>query len=294
MKKTRTELTVDAPAKINLFLEILGRRVDGYHEIDTVMQTVGLCDRLTVSYDPGKEGISLVCSKKHIPADEGNIAYRCAAHFLKKTGQKGEVHIHLEKRIPVAAGLGGGSADGAAVLKALNRLTGAGLSEETLCALGAELGADIPFCIKGGCARAMGIGERFSDAAPLFGVIPVIAIGGRGSSTPTAYRALDDIGYAGDRSAAEMLEALEKQNFEEVRGQMYNAFERVILPQNEEARRLKDRLSALGASAAMMSGSGASVFGLFFGAKEAKAACTRLRKEGYFAMVAPIVAGEEK
>ncbi len=289
MSHTKKELVINAPAKINLFLEVIARREDGYHEIDTVMQTVGLCDRLTVEYDPAGRGIELSCNKKYIPTDSGNIAYRSAEKFLSEYRIEGGVTITLEKHIPVAAGLGGGSTDGAAVLKALNVLTDAGKTTEELCALGAQLGADIPFCIRGGCTRATGIGEVFSPAEALRGVIPVIAIGSRGSSTPAAYKALDDIGYKGTENGERILKALSKGDFSRIKEELYNAFERVILQDNEEVGTIKNRFRELGASAAMMSGSGASVFGLFEKGEEAERACHLLRAEGYFAMVAPLI-----
>lgn len=283
----RRELKQNAYAKINLYLEVKGRREDGYHEIDTVMQTVGLCDLLTVGYDPDGSGITLTCQKKYIPTDSGNIAYKCAELFLSRTGKGGAVDIHIEKRIPVAAGLGGGSTDGAAVLRALNVLTGARLTVEALCALGAEVGADIPFCLRGGCARARGIGELFSDAPSLVGFVPVIAIGGHGSSTPAAYKALDAEGYCGEGDAEKMLCALEKKDGSVV-CELYNAFESVILRTNKDARTLKNRFAELGARGALMSGSGASVFGLFGNRNEARVACAKLRELGYFAVVAQI------
>ena len=283
------KLKIKAYAKINLFLEICGRRENGYHEIDTVMQTVGLYDRITVDYDEQGEGITLSCNKKHIPTDESNIAYKCAALFLGETGKKGRVHIHIEKKIPVAAGLGGGSADGAAVLKALNRLTDARLSVTELCDLGKRIGADIPFCIRGGCARATGIGEIFEDAPCLCGFVPVIAMGRQGSSTPAAYRALDDAGYQGTATAKPMLEMLEKQDGRGMVGALYNAFEGVILPVNDGARELKSKFVKLGAKGTMMSGSGAAVFGLFESGAKARFACNALRLSGNFAVVAPCV-----
>ncbi len=283
------ELKVKAYAKINLFLEICGRRENGYHEIDTVMQTVGLYDGITVSYDEQGQGITLSCNKKHIPTDESNIAYKCSALFLKETGKTGGVHIHIDKKIPVAAGLGGGSADGAAVLKALNRLTGANLSLDELCVMGTAIGADIPFCIRGGCARATGIGEIFEDAPCLSGFVPVIAMGRQGSSTPAAYKALDDAGYQGKATALPLLEELEKQDGEGLVSRMYNAFESVILPANPEAEAIRRRFEELGAEGAMMSGSGAAVFGLFLQSKTAREACNALREQGCFAVMAPVV-----
>ena len=283
------ELKIKAYAKINLFLEICGRRENGYHEIDTVMQTVGLYDRVTVSYDPARQGITLSCNKKHIPTDESNIAYKCAALFLKETGKQGAVHIHIDKKIPVAAGLGGGSADGAAVLKALDRLCGTRLTPEALCAMGEQIGADIPFCIRGGCARATGIGEIFEDAPCLQGFVPVIAMGRQGSSTPAAYKALDEAGYRQKGDALALIDALAQGDKTALVGQMYNAFEEVILPVNPEALELRGKFVKLGGRAAMMSGSGAAVFGLFESPSKARFACNALRLCGYFAVFAPVV-----
>ena len=282
----RKEIIKNAYAKVNLFLEITGRRADGYHEIDTVMQTVGLHDIVTVGYDPEGNGIALTCNKKYIPTDSGNIAYRCAELFLKETGLIGGVDIHIEKKIPVAAGLGGGSTDGAAVLKALNRLTEKKLSRKALSAMGAQLGADIPFCIRGGCARATGIGEIFTDAPTLKGYSGVISIGSHGSSTPAAYKALDEIGYLGTRSALPILAALESR--EGVEKELFNAFEEVIIPINPEVDEIKKMMLQNGAVASMMSGSGASVFGLFGSKSAAKTACNALRERGFFAVVSAV------
>ncbi len=285
----RTEVKEKGYAKINLYLEICGRREDGYHEIDTVMQTIGLYDQITVGYDEeGEQGIVLTCDKSFIPTDEGNIAYRCAALFLKESGKKGKVDIHIEKRIPVAAGLGGGSADGAAVLRALNTLTGINLPMEALCELGEKIGADIPFCIRCGCARAQGIGEIFTDAPPLRGVFPVIAMGRQGSSTPAAYKALDEKNYQGAGTADGMLGALETKSGAAVCAQLYNAFEKVILPVNKEAAEAKRLFLKLGAAGTLMSGSGAAVFGLFSSKRKAQFACKALRLCRYFAVVAEI------
>ena len=286
MSERKSELFIEAPAKINLFLEVTGRREDGYHEIDTVMQTVRYTDKINISFDPEGEGIALTCNRYYIPTDRGNIAYRCAEEFLRATGKTGRVEMHIEKRIPVAAGLGGGSADGAAVLKALNRLTGAGLSREELAAFSASIGADIPFCVRGGCARATGIGEVFSHASPLVGAELVIAIGGRGSSTPEAYRLLDESGYSGGRNADSMLEALASGDRARVYAEMYNAFEDVIIGQNREIGYLKEKILLGGADAALMSGSGAAVFGVFESKKNARAVCRTLRESGCFAIVA--------
>lgn len=281
------QLKICAPAKINLFLEVTGRRADGYHLLDTVMQTVGLFDELTLDYRPEGEGIRLTCQKKYIPTDETNVAYRAAERFLRQANRKGGLDLHLKKHIPVAAGLGGGSADAAAVFLGLNRMFDDPFSLSELCALGTELGADIPFCIRKGCVRATGIGEVFEDSSPLSDLVPVIAIGSKGSSTPAAYKALDSIGYCGSESALPLCKALSQGDRREICRLLFNAFEEVIFPQNSDAAFLKKELLRLGAWGALMSGSGASVYGLFPELPQARRACASLRKQGFFAVVAP-------
>ena len=278
-----------APAKINLFLEVTGQREDGYHLLDTVLQTVGLFDEVTLDYCPEGEGIHLTCQKKYIPTDETNIAFRAAQLFLQKANRKGKLDLHLNKHIPVAAGLGGGSTDAAAVFLGLNQIFDDFFTLDELCTLGAQLGADIPFCIRKGCVRATGIGEVFEENAPLSGLIPVIAIGSKGSSTPAAYKALDRTGYCGSKSALPLCDAMSHGDRREICRLLFNAFEEVIFPQNNDARFLKQELLRLGAWGALMSGSGASVYGLFPELPQARRACASLRKQGFFSVVAPVL-----
>ena len=151
------------------------------------------------------------------------------------------------------------------------------------------MGADIPFCIRGGCVRATGIGEIFEEAESLVGFVPVIAMGKQGSSTPLAYKAIDEAGYRSVGDALPMLSALEKKDARAVTGALYNAFEQVILPANPEAARLKALFLEQGAAGALMSGSGAAVFGLFEEERAARQSCDALRAAGYFAVVAPVI-----
>ena len=289
-ERMRNEMKIPAYAKINLFLEVTGRRKDGYHELDTVMQTVSLCDELTVGWEPEGEGISIFCKKAYIPQNADNIVWKCAERFFDATGKKGRVDVNIVKRIPVSAGLGGGSADGAALFKALNALSGAGLSVNELCAIGAQVGADIPFLIAGGCAKAAGIGEKLTPLGKNK-LCLVIAVGGRGSQTPAAYKALDAAGYEGKRSSNEFLAALDAGKTKEACALLYNAFESVIFKTHPEIGALKKKMIALGADGALMSGSGSSVFGLFSDRESAKKACGALREEGYFACAAHSVGG---
>ena len=281
--------TEAAYAKVNLHLEITERRPDGYHEIDTVMQTVSLCDEVSVEIARDERAeMTLTCSRADIPTDENNIACKVARAFLSAIGrEKDSVCIHIEKRIPVAAGLGGGSADGAAVLRALNRLYGYPLTKEALCSLATPLGADIPFCIMGGCRRATGIGEIFSLATSLReDTILVIAMGKMGSNTARAYRKIDEQnGKKSLISSEEMLRSLE-MGADAVASALYNRFEEVILPENADASAIRRTLRIAGAKGSLMSGSGASVFGIFDDGEKAKEAVKLLRQKDFFATTA--------
>ena len=283
-----------AYAKVNLFLEITGKREDGYHEIDTVMQTVSLADTVTVTMAPAdKTNIELYCAIPWIPRDERNTAYRAAQLFLEKIGKKAAVSIHIEKVIPSAAGLGGGSSDAAAVLRVLNKLTGEPLDLDTLCAIGKEIGADVPFCIRGGAVRCRGIGELFTPCMTLSPCSLVIAIGRQRSQTPAAYGLLDSAGYRGDRSAETIGTDLAAGRLQQVCANMYNAFETVILPSNPDAAALRERLGETNCLGSLMSGSGAAVFAVYRSYKQAEAVAAALRKQGYRAWSAYPVRGAQ-
>ena len=297
------KLTEHAYAKINLFLEVTGKRDDGYHLIDSIMQTVSLTDEITMELIPlpaGSGGVVEVCSgSKWLPTDRRNTAYLAAERFLAAAQINARAEIFIKKQIPSAAGLGGGSADAATVLRGLNRIAGYPFSTEDLLALGASIGADIPFCIHGGCCRCEGIGEQLTPLLPMPPCYPVIAIGPQRSQTQAAYRLLDENGYQGERTAEEFLLLLGSPTAKSGHGtplprhnhsgigsvkqlseKLYNAFEQVILPVNPTAAALRERLLTLGATGALMSGSGAAVFGLFETNSQAMQAVTTLRAEG--------------
>ena len=273
-------------AKINLFLEVLDKRSDGYHEIDTVMQTVSLADALTIdALEDGKGEIALSCNLPYIPIDRRNIAWKAASAFLGKIGRESDsVRIHIEKKIPVAAGLGGGSADGAAVLRGLNRLYEYPLTTEQLCDLATPLGADIPFCLVGGCRRAEGIGEIFTEASPLSEQLTlVIAMGKMGSNTAAAYGKLDARqSKAQTYHSLAMMEALAAADTKKICKELYNRFEEVILPERPMVTKIKETFLECGAVGTMMSGSGPSVFAIFEKEDEARRARDLLRQENCF------------
>lgn len=283
------EQTYFCPAKINLFLEVEGIRPDGYHDIDSVMQAISLCDLVSVSLTEGEGRITLACDCIELPTDSRNIAYRAAERYLEAAGVGGyDVSIRIEKKIPLAAGLAGGSTDAAGVLRAMQEMLGA-LTEEELYALAAKLGADVPFCLRSGCCRTEGIGERMTPYPALSrDAILVIAKKGEGVSTKEAYGQMDLPRER--RTSSGMLRALERQDTVETVMQLYNGFESVILPLRPYAQNAKRVMIGEGAAGALMSGSGPSVFGVFFDWDDAERVYRRLLAEGYETFIAhPVV-----
>lgn len=253
-------VTVEGYGKINLTLDILGMRSDGFHEVAMVMQSLALSDTLHMERTAGK--ISLVHDREGLESDERNLAWRAAALVKERYGIKGGAKIRLKKRIPIAAGLAGGSADAAAALRAMTRLYEIDATEEELCALGAELGSDIPFSLMGGTMLATGRGEllRSLPAVPHFYVVlakPPISI-----STPWAYRTYDEKGTDRHPDNAAMEAALQAKDPRAIARLLCNALERVSIGEHPVIQGYKDRMLGAGALAAMMSGSGPTVFAL--------------------------------
>lgn len=268
------KVTVLAPAKINLTLDVLGKRDDGYHTIDTIMQTVDLCDRVTVEKGV-VDNLTLCISDAALPTDERNTAIKAARAFANATGNSVEdVRITVEKQIPQQAGMAGGSADAAGVLWGLNRLFGGPLSAEELCAVGVKVGADVPFCVLGGTTRATGIGEVLTPVSPLPPVTVLVIKPDACVSTAAAYAAIDSCTIARRPDNAAMLQALQTADLSAVGKNLCNVFEEAIgLPEPAVIRK-----AALthGACGCIMTGSGSAVFALFADAKNAKACQAQL------------------
>ncbi len=285
--------TERANAKINLYLNVVGRRENGYHNIVSLMQTVSVCDLVTVDFKPSAHtSIRLMASGNDaMPTDCRNLAWRAAELFLSRVGRSGEVTVSIEKHIPMAAGLAGGSSDAAAVLRALNRLCGEPLSTEELCELGAGLGADIPFCIVGGCALVTGIGEGLEPLDDMPDIPLVVACMGEGVSTPWAYGRLDEIhdsfsGAGGiDTRYREILSAFGDGRVSDACNGFYNLFEEVVPSVQPYVNRIKAVMDEGGAIRSMMSGSGPSVFGVFPSTEAAEGVVERLRGMGATAFV---------
>ena len=276
-------LSTKANAKINLYLHVTGKRPDGYHELQSVMQSVTLADTVTVTADTSYIGqnISLTCSDPCIPCDSGNIAVKCALSFFRSFGiENYSVNIHIEKQIPVSGGLAGGSTDGAAVLTLLDRLYRTNAGRKRLCSIGATVGADIPFCVVGGTAICEGIGEIITPLdipAPEYKILLVSP--GESVSTPDAYRLIDEAGII--KEAHTLDEITKELTGGRMPTSLHNDFETVVLPSCKNAREVKNMLLSSGASAVQMSGSGPTVFALF-GDEETRAAAERtIAEAGY-------------
>ena len=269
------KITILAPAKINLYLRVGDRREDGYHDIETVMQTVTLFDRLEVcKNDPAeKSAIDVRCRDFMAPDGAGNIVFRAASAFFSAAGiEKYDVSFVIDKKIPAEAGLGGGSSDAAAAIIALDRLYETSMTAETMCKIGAGVGADVPFCIKKGTASAKGIGEIIESCAPMPDCAILVAIPeGSRIRTADAYEKIDLIRQVAPYTCADMLEAMTSCDLERISFVLYNQFEKVTDPETGVPA-LMEAILATGALGVRMSGSGPAVFGLFRDLASARAA----------------------
>ncbi len=282
-----------AYAKINLYLDVTGKREDGFHEIKTVMHTVSLADEITVSAEPVKNNTQIklsVIGADFLPTDGRNLTVKAAELFLDRCGVRAAVNIKLKKNIPVAAGLAGGSADAAAVLRAMNKIFGKPFTERALILMAAELGSDVPYCLIGATVLCTGRGEVMSRLSPLCGKNFLIVKIPEYVSTPTAYSALDCAfgdfkePHQPSGSLEELISGIEKGEL--LTDEMYNIFEVPIFEAIPTVLKAKTRLSELGAVGALMSGSGPTVFGVFESEEAAKEAKTVLESEGYTAFFA--------
>lgn len=272
-----------APAKVNLFLRIVGRRADGYHLLDSVMAPVSLYDEIEVTAEvrnTRRSHIRVTCDDPAIPADRSNLAHRAAALICRTAGLRTRITISLRKQIPAGAGLGGGSSDAAAVLTALNHLLDLKLTPDRLSRLAVRLGADVPFFLAGGAARVSGIGEVVTRLPRLPRrwltlVVPCFSV-----STVWAYQEFDLL----TRDAPVDTEAAWAPSFEAGRWPNPSAFvndmERAVLPVHPSLTEQKDCLRSLGARAALMSGSGSAVFGVFTNRAAAARAAAALSGSG--------------
>ena len=256
------EITLKALAKINLGLDVVRRREDGYHEVRMVMQTLHLYDRLVLkeSHTPG---IQIQTNLSFLPVNENNLVYRAGRLLMDEFGITEGVSVRLEKRIPVAAGMAGGSTDAAAMLYGMNRMFGLHLSKKALMERGVKIGADVPYCIMRGTVLAEGIGEKLTPLSPMVKCPVLIAKPAIAVSTKFVYQnlRLDETTVHPDIDA--LLRDIQAQDFEALCTDMGNLLETVTIPNYPVIAKIKERMKLSGAAAAMMSGSGPTVFGLF-------------------------------
>ncbi len=289
-RRVNMDFSILAPAKINLFLDITGRRKNGYHDIKSIMQSIDLCDVLTFCES---DTFSLSCTDKDLACDKTNLVWRAADAFFEAAKiNKKNVKITIEKNIPMAAGLAGGSADCAAALVGLNKFYGSPLTEDALLSLGAALGADVPFCIKVGTYITEGIGDVLTKAPSMPDCTLVVAKDlSDGVSTPAAYKALDTkynnftSRMPNEKGYRSIISALDANSPKRCASALYNIFEDVILPEHESVSKIKKAMTDGGALASLMSGSGPSVFGIFDDKEKADTICKLLKQTGIFAAV---------
>lgn len=285
----REDIIEKAYAKINISLDVTARRSDGYHDMAMIMQTVSLCDDVRLSFCEG-DTISARTNLHFIPGDERNLAVRAAKKYFEAIDEPERgLCIHIHKRIPVGAGMGGGSADAAAVLRGLNRAFDNRLSAERLEELAAEVGSDVAFCVRGGTMLAHGRGELLSELPDMPKCIFVICKPQFSISTPELFRKLDQVSLRRHPDTAGLISALEQGNLRELCFRMYNVFEDVNDRRMRTVAAIKSVLIDKGALGAVMTGTGSAVFGVFSDKTEAEGAREALKREHGFCCLAECV-----
>ena len=253
------ELYLKSYAKVNLALEVLCKREDRYHEIESIMQEVNLCDELV--FEDKEDGITIESNSGEIPLDSSNLVYKVWEKMKEVSGINRGLKVKIHKNIPVAAGLAGGSSNGAMTFRAINQLWDLKLSDEELIKIGSSIGADIPFCIMGGTAKAQGIGEKLTKLKPFKDKHILLANPGIAISTAYAY---SKVCLTGERyDLKELIQAMEQDDLKQVSNQLYNRLEKVIISENPIIQDIKNSMIKNGALGALMSGSGSTVFGIF-------------------------------
>lgn len=271
------ELLIYANAKLNITLDVVGKLNDGYHAVKMVMESVALCDDITIRIGEGN-GVTARSNLPYLPADRRNIAVRAAELFMEETGIRKSVSLRIVKRIPVCAGMAGGSADAAAVLRGLDRLFRTNLGRAGLERLGSLLGSDVPYCVAGGTALAEGRGERLTPLSKLSPCHVVICKPDFSISTPDLFSKLDCERIRNRPDTQGVLDALTRQDLSGVARRMYNVFEDVLTRGRSEVEAIKAKLLDHGALGAAMSGTGPTVFGLYQDRPSAAAAAAALRE----------------
>ena len=268
------KITVIAPAKINLSLDVVGLDDRGYHLLDMIMQTVSVFEYVTLTK---QDKISMASNAKFIPTDSKNTAVKAAMKFFEYTGIQGGVHIHIKKNVPIKAGMAGGSADAAGVIVGLNHMYGTKLTVEQMCEIGLMCGSDIPFMIHGGTKRIQGTGDIILPCPQMPEYPLVICMPTNGVSTPQAYANYDANGIKTLVETDKLVSAIKSKNIADISKYMANDLESAA--GSEETQPIKEELIRLGAVGSMMTGSGAAVFGVFDSEEKAKSAAEALKTE---------------
>lgn len=270
-------ITLKALAKVNLGLDVLGKRENGYHDVRMVMQTIYLYDNVTLMKKK-EPGVQLETNLFYLPIDANNLAYQAAEMLIREFKIGEGVHITLEKHVPVSAGMAGGSSDAAAVLVGMNRLFSLGLSQEELMERGVTLGADVPYCVMRGTVLAEGIGEVLTPLPPLPKCYILVAKPGISVSTKMVYEKLDSQVISEHPDIDGILTGLKEQDIRKVASSMGNVLEYVTIGEYPVIEQLKEVMKKAGALNAMMSGSGPTVFGIFEDRKAARKAQYKIRE----------------
>lgn len=258
-----TTLEQKAYAKLNLTLEILGKRADGFHDLRSVMQQITLCDDIEIDVETGEDW-KLECTDETVPCDSANLAWKAAGVFYKTLGKDPQgITIRIHKRIPSQAGLAGGSADAAAVLLALNRHEGNPFSADDLASLGSKIGSDVPFCVMGGTALVGGRGESIQSVASMPDCFYCIAMPDFAMSTAEVYERFDREGSSREPDSHGMVQALEEGDLLRISGYVSNAMEPIVAAQHPKIFEMKAAMLDSGAQGTSMTGSGSAVFGIF-------------------------------
>lgn len=276
------EITRNAYAKINLALDVVGRKENGYHLVKMIMQTVNLYDELTFSLEESKEerNIVVLTNQAELPTDNNNLIYKAAIRMMEQYDLYGKLTVNLKKHIPIAAGMAGGSTDAAATIHAVNELFHLGLGVEKLCELGVKIGADVPYCIMGGTMLAEGIGEELSVLPAPPQATLLIAKPEFGVSTQYVYKQIDREGIEVHPDVDGMIEAMRLQSLSGICERLGNVLENVTEKENPSIAELKKMMLEYGAMGSLMSGSGPTVFGIFEHLEQAEVAFSAIRESG--------------
>ena len=268
------QVKVIAPAKLNLSLEITGVDEKGYHLLDMMMQTVSVFEHITLT---PQDDISMSSNARYIPTDSKNVAVKAAEKFFEYTGVKGGVHIHINKTVPIKAGMAGGSADAAGVIVGLDYMYGTNLTVEQMCEIGLKCGSDIPFMIHGGTKRIQGTGDIILPAPQMPDCYFVICMPTSGVSTPQAYANFDAMGVKANVDNEKLINAIKANDLAGIAKYMANDLE--LAAGSEYTQPIKEALIRLGAVGSMMTGSGAAVYGIFDSEEKAQQAAAALKEK---------------